>query len=65
MLALTQREYGWTLRGFLAAEPSLTHALAAAACEHAGMQGKWTYRDEEISENLDAIMSGNAEHLGY
>lgn len=65
MLALMQREYGWSLREFLSAEPSLTHALAAAACEHAGMHGKWTFRDMEIRDNLDAIMSGNAEHLGY
>lgn len=65
MLALMQREYGWTLREFLAAEPCLTHALAAAACEHAGMLGRWTYRDMEIADNIDAIMSGNAAHLGY
>lgn len=65
MMALMQREYGWTLREFLGAEPSLTHALAAAACEHAGMDGAYTYRDMEIREHLDEIMAGNAAHLGY
>lgn len=65
MMALMQREYGWTLREFLGAEPSLTHALAAAACEHAGMTGAYTYRDMEIREHIDEIMAGKAAHLGY
>ena len=65
MMALMQREYGWSLREFLGAEPSLTHALAAAACEHAGMTGAYTYRDMEIREHIDEIMAGKAAHLGY
>lgn len=65
MMALVMREYGWTLRDFLSAEPSLTHALAAAACEHSGMIGAHTYRDMEMREHIDEIMAGKAAHLGY
>lgn len=61
MAALTAREYGWSFAEFLAAEPSLTNAYYAAACEHAGMTGD-SFVDVEIRRNLKDIMDGAIEY---
>lgn len=55
------REYGWSWRDYLDAEPTLVNALYAAACEHAGLSPKMSYRDMFIGENLEAIMSGEID----
>ena len=58
MAALMAREYGWSWTDYLAAEPSFTHAMYAAACEHAGLEVVG-YVDAEIrSVGIEKIMSG-------
>lgn len=59
--ALMAREYGWSWREYLAAEPSLTNAYYAAACENNGLIG-YTYVDMEIAEHLGEIMSGEMNY---
>lgn len=52
------REYGWSFRQYLASEPSFTHAMYAAACEHAGVEVVGYVDDEIRALGVDKIISG-------
>lgn len=56
------REYGWSFERYLEAEPTQVNAFYAAACEHAGLIGTYTFAHREIDENPIKAMSGE---LGY
>jgi len=55
LLALLCEKYGYSRERFLAEEPCYVNALYAAACESAGLRGKWTFLDMETADEWEQV----------